>query len=58
MECSIGCVNRMECVGVGADRHLEKELDGRFNFYVVNDMGRNGYYDQNRLQRKWESWQR
>ncbi len=24
----------------------KEELDGRFNFYVVNDMGRNGYYDQ------------
>ena len=24
----------------------EEELDGRFNFYVVNDLGRNGYYDQ------------
>ena len=24
----------------------EEELDDRFNFYVVNDLGRNGYYDQ------------
>lgn len=32
--------------------HLEKELDGRFNFYVVNDMGRNGYYDQKPIAEK------
>lgn len=31
---------------------LEKELDGRFNFYVVNDMGRNGYYDQKPIAEK------
>ena len=24
----------------------EEEMDDRFNFYVVNDLGRNGYYDQ------------
>lgn len=24
----------------------EDELEDRFNFYVVNDLGRNGYYDQ------------
>lgn len=28
-------------------RELTKEeMDDRFNFYVVNDLGRNGYYDQ------------
>ena len=31
---------------------LKKELDGRFNFYVVNDMGRNGYYDQKPIAEK------
>lgn len=34
------------------NERLEKELDGRFNFYVVNDMGRNGYYDQKPIAEK------
>lgn len=33
-------------------KDLVKELDGRFNFYVVNDMGRNGYYDQKPIAEK------
>lgn len=37
----------LTCVGFAQTRELTKEeMDGRFNFYVVNDMGRNGYYDQ------------
>lgn len=24
-------------------------FDQKFNFYIANDLGRNGYYDQNRL---------
>lgn len=30
----------------------EAELDGRFNFYVANDLGRNGYYDQKPIAEK------
>lgn len=30
----------------------EAELDGRFNFYVANDLGRNGYYDQKLIAEK------
>ena len=28
------------------------ELDDRYNFYVVNDLGRNGYYDQRPIARR------
>lgn len=36
----------------GWAQELKSELDGRFNFYVVNDMGRNGYYDQKSIAEK------
>lgn len=36
----------------GRAQDLKTELDGRFNFYVVNDMGRNGYYDQKPIAEK------
>lgn len=36
------CLHLLVC----GQKELEQELDGRFNFYVVNDLGRNGYYDQ------------
>lgn len=31
---------------------IQPETDGRFNFYVVNDLGRNGYYDQKPIAEK------
>lgn len=35
------------CLSGQAQREVTKEeMEGRFNFYVVNDLGRNGYYDQ------------
>lgn len=34
------------------NRNLEQELDDRFNFYVANDLGRNGYYDQKTIAEK------
>lgn len=38
----IGC----HFAGVAQTEALKEELDNRFNFYVANDLGRNGYYDQ------------
>ena len=32
-------------------------FDKKFNFYVANDLGRNGYYDQKHQRRtEWAQW--
>lgn len=37
----------MVCLGTNAQGQPEwKDIKGQLNFYVTNDMGRNGYYDQ------------
>lgn len=41
------CLCLCGAFSVQAQREVtEEEVDGRFNFYVANDLGRNGYYDQ------------
>ena len=39
-------------LGQAQTGNLKEEMDGRFSFYVVNDLGRNGYYDQKPIAEK------
>jgi 3',5'-cyclic AMP phosphodiesterase CpdA len=40
------------CLASAQERNLRQELEDRYNFYLGNDFGRNGYYDQKPIAEK------
>ena len=53
----IAVIGTAICLNVCAQTPQDwKGLEKQLNFYMANDLGRNGYYDQKPIAELWEKW--
>ena len=50
------CLALIAIAGFAQNEAAWKALEKPLNFYLVNDLGRNGYMIRNRLLNYWEKW--
>ena len=54
-QCMSQCASQ-SAAKVYAARPTWDALNGEINFYIANDLGRNGYYSRNLLPNLWVRW--